>query len=80
MNNEFGCTPCFCFGHSALCATATGYSRTSHETLFVRGTDKWSANVAGNSVPVQYDSIAQAITVTAPDRDNVYFLAPGLLK
>ncbi|XP_058793265.1 laminin subunit gamma-1 [Phymastichus coffea] len=75
-DNEFGCTPCFCYGHSSLCSTASGYSRTNVETAFVRGTDKWSANVAGNNVPVQYDSIAQAITVTAPDRDNVYFLAP----
>ncbi|XP_024947566.1 laminin subunit gamma-1 isoform X2 [Cephus cinctus] len=74
--NEFGCTPCFCYGHSSVCTPASGYAKVAIESLFVRGTEKWSADVAGNSFQPHYDPVTQTISVTAPDRDNVYFVAP----
>ncbi|KAH7979957.1 hypothetical protein HPB49_012193 [Dermacentor silvarum] len=43
-DNEFGCTPCFCFGHSALCQSAPGYSRYSLISTFAR--DRYSATSA----------------------------------
>lgn len=77
MENEFGCTPCFCYGHSSVCRPAMGYSRLVIENMFVRGNERWSASVAGNPIPLYYDALTQTISVTALDRDNVYFLAPG---
>ncbi|XP_043463177.1 laminin subunit gamma-1 [Leptopilina heterotoma] len=77
LENEFGCTPCFCYGHSVLCNAATGYSKTAIESNFVRGNERWTAGVAtGTPIPLNYDALTQTIAVTAPDRDNVYFLAP----
>ncbi|XP_012268511.2 laminin subunit gamma-1 [Athalia rosae] len=76
FGNEFGCTPCFCYGHSSVCETELGYSKVVVESMFARGTERWTAEVAGNHIPLSYDSLTQAITVNAPDRDNVYFVAP----
>ncbi|KAJ8665186.1 hypothetical protein QAD02_006848 [Eretmocerus hayati] len=76
LNNEFGCTPCFCYGHSSTCSMASGYSKANIESPFVRGNERWSASIAGSSVPVTYDALNQAISVATQDRDNVYFVAP----
>lgn len=77
LENEFGCTPCFCYGHSVLCNPATGYSKTAIESAFVRGNERWVAGVAtGTPIPLNYDALTQTVSVSAPDRDNVYFLAP----
>ncbi|EFN65099.1 Laminin subunit gamma-1 [Camponotus floridanus] len=76
VDNKFGCTPCFCYGHSSVCRPATGYSKLFIENMFVRGNERWSASVAGNPIPLHYDALTQTISVTALDRDNVYFLAP----
>lgn len=76
VDNEFGCTPCFCYGHSSVCRPATGYSKLFIENMFVRGNERWTASVAGNPIPLHYDALTQTISVTALDRDNVYFLAP----
>ncbi|XP_015116033.1 laminin subunit gamma-1 [Diachasma alloeum] len=76
LENEFGCTPCFCFGHSAICRPANGYSKTVIESMFVRGNERWSANVVGSTLPLHYDAVTQTVQVSAPDRDNVYFVAP----
>ncbi|XP_076636198.1 laminin subunit gamma-1 isoform X1 [Colletes latitarsis] len=76
LDNEFGCTPCFCYGHSSVCRPATGYSKLVIESMFVRAAERWTATVAGNSIPLHYDPLTQTVSATALDRDNVYFVAP----
>lgn len=76
LDNEFGCTPCFCYGHSAVCRLAKGYSQLVIESMFVRAAERWTATVAGNPIPLHYDPLTQTISATALDRDNVYFVAP----
>ncbi|XP_052121293.1 laminin subunit gamma-1 isoform X1 [Frankliniella occidentalis] len=75
--NEFGCTPCFCYGHSSVCQSAPGYSKVTIESAFARGNEKWTAeDVTAQPIPSEYNSITQTIGVSAPSRDPVYFVAP----
>nr|XP_014275808.1 laminin subunit gamma-1 isoform X1 [Halyomorpha halys] len=76
-DNEFGCTPCFCYGHSSVCNHASGYSRVVIENTFARNAERWAAQTKFQKpVNVQYDSITQVISVAATDKEPVYFLAP----
>ncbi|XP_054274289.1 laminin subunit gamma-1-like isoform X2 [Macrosteles quadrilineatus] len=76
-NNEFGCTPCFCYGHSSVCRSAPGYSKVLVESMFARNNERWTAEDTQHSViPMQYNGITQSIGVSSPSRDPVYFVAP----
>ncbi|XP_046413039.1 laminin subunit gamma-1 [Neodiprion fabricii] len=76
VSNVFGCTPCFCYGHSSVCESESGYSKVVIESMFARGTERWSAEVNGRRLPLNYDSLTQSISVAAQDREDVYFVAP----
>ncbi|XP_018318768.1 laminin subunit gamma-1 isoform X2 [Agrilus planipennis] len=77
LENEFGCTPCFCYGHSSECAPAPGYSRYQIESIFSKSTEKWRAeDEKGRPIEIHYDGLTQRIGVSAPPDDAVYFLAP----
>lgn len=76
-DNQFGCTPCFCYGHSSVCGPASGYSKVSIESMFARNGERWTAHTKlQKPVAIQYDSLTQVISVTSPDKEAVYFLAP----
>lgn len=45
--------------------------------MFARGTERWGAEVGNSRLSLGYDSLTQSISVTAPERENVYFVAPG---
>ncbi|XP_050312344.1 laminin subunit gamma-1-like [Anthonomus grandis grandis] len=77
LENEFGCTPCFCYGHSSKCDSASGYSRYTLESSFAKGAEKWRAeDHNGRNVPIKYEAISQSIGVQAQDDEYVYFIAP----
>lgn len=44
--------------------------------MFVRGSERWTASVAGRSITLLTDASTQTVSVTAPDRENAYFIAP----
>lgn len=76
-SNKFGCTPCFCYGHSSQCTSASGFSKYALESLFAKNSEKWGAqDEFGRSVEVKYESITQSLGVKAYGREAVYFLAP----
>lgn len=78
-DNEFGCTPCFCYGHASLCSSAPGYARVFIESIFARGNERWRAqDYSGKDFPLRFNSVTQVIDVEAPYNNPVYFIAPDL--
>uniref|UniRef100_A0A8D9B170 Laminin subunit gamma-1 n=1 Tax=Cacopsylla melanoneura TaxID=428564 RepID=A0A8D9B170_9HEMI len=74
--NEFGCTKCFCYGHSSVCRSAPGYSKVMIETYFSRSTEKWSAtDITGKPVSPHYNALIQSLELTAPGHEPMYFSA-----
>jgi len=47
LDNEFGCTPCFCYGHTAQCQLAPGYTKSMISSDFSRGSDNWGSEESG---------------------------------
>lgn len=55
FENEFGCTPCFCYGKSSLCDSTNGYSKVTLESNFIRDNEKWIAqNSHGETIGLKY--------------------------
>ncbi|KAM7303716.1 laminin subunit gamma-1 isoform X1 [Ixodes scapularis] len=76
-DNEFGCTPCFCFGHSAVCQSAPGYSKHTVYSTFTRDKEHWKAvDSRGTRVPTRHEYAAHHLAVAAPGENQVYFVAP----
>ncbi|XP_071445859.1 laminin subunit gamma-1 [Hetaerina americana] len=77
LENRFGCTPCFCYGHSSNCQSAAGYSQVVIESVFTRGLEHWTAeDYSGRSTKLQYNGVTQTVGVSSSGREPVYFLAP----
>lgn len=77
INNKFGCTPCFCYGHSSECIPATGYSKFSIDSVFAKSSERWKAeDEYRRPVEIQYNAISQSLGVSALGSEAVYFLAP----
>jgi laminin gamma 1 len=83
IHNEFGCTRCFCFGHSSQCAVSKEYKHVRISSDFRRSLDGWTAGdncIAGSScrnVTLDWTSSARMLQAT-PTRevDPVFFVAP----
>ncbi|XP_017769170.1 PREDICTED: laminin subunit gamma-1-like [Nicrophorus vespilloides] len=77
LENDFGCTPCFCYGHSSECISAPGYSKYQLESAFTKSSERWKAVDSFNrSVELKYNGMTQCIGVTAQDNEAIYFVAP----
>lgn len=77
LENDFGCTPCFCFGHSSECETAPGYSKVTLESMFARSNERWIAqDEHGRVISINYQGVTQTIGAQSQGYETVYFLAP----
>ncbi|XP_068633205.1 laminin subunit gamma-1 [Battus philenor] len=79
LENEFGCTPCFCFGHSSQCSSAPKYQASELTAHFIRDAEKWGAeDDQKRSVPLMFNANAQNIAVKSKGTEIVYFVASNL--
>ena len=77
VENEFGCLPCFCYGHSSVCRSSIGYSKDSIDSLFSRDLERWTTvTKTGEPAYSQYNVITKNIFVRGRGKDPVYFSAP----
>ncbi|KAJ8928497.1 hypothetical protein NQ314_018944, partial [Rhamnusium bicolor] len=77
FTNEFGCTPCFCYGHSSQCSPAQGFSKYLLESTFAKSSERWRAeDEYGKVIEIKYDGISQNIAVQSLGEEVIYFLAP----
>lgn len=75
--NRFGCTPCFCYGHTSECQTAPGYSIVSVTSNFNKFKERWTAiDLNGREVDIKYNQYSRSIGTTAQGNEHVYFQAP----
>lgn len=77
LDNEFGCVPCFCYGHSNECHSAPGFYKKSIQSAFDENDENWIAlDLRGREVPVLYDADLQIIEVRGQGGEFIYFVAP----
>ncbi|RWS28921.1 laminin subunit gamma-1-like protein [Leptotrombidium deliense] len=80
--NDFGCLPCFCYGHSTVCSSAMDYSKYSIGTTFTRestrdSSDKWTArDTLGREVRTIFNPMTSSVEVRAEGAETIYFVAP----
>ncbi|XP_058015635.1 laminin subunit gamma-3 isoform X2 [Ahaetulla prasina] len=74
-HNSEGCTSCFCYGHSTVCATASGYEPRDIVSDFRQGFDGWAAgNSDGGEILLHWDG--DVIFVDQNEQEVTGFKAP----
>ncbi|KAL3091629.1 hypothetical protein niasHT_024211 [Heterodera trifolii] len=76
-SNPFGCSPCFCFGHSSVCSAAEGYFAVNVSSQFFESTEDWSGGSERQLEDVQWAQVDRAAAVSQLDDYPVYFFAPS---
>ncbi|XP_059094696.1 laminin subunit gamma-1-like isoform X3 [Tigriopus californicus] len=76
--NEFGCTPCFCYGHTSECDLSGGFTQTVIRSDFSRSSEDWTSKEDQQDLPLKYDGINKYIGVQSSGYSSgpAYFLAP----
>uniref|UniRef100_A0A8C3QVJ1 Laminin subunit gamma 2 n=1 Tax=Cyanoderma ruficeps TaxID=181631 RepID=A0A8C3QVJ1_9PASS len=76
--NPAGCSPCFCYGHSASCISADNYSVHNITSTFQQGTEGWrGVHESGSPAQLQWSPRHQDAFIAARSEEPIYFMAPA---
>jgi len=77
LDNDFGCTPCFCFGHTARCLLGPFFVKSKITSDFSRGPDSWGSDEYGQPHLNQttFDPFKKMIRIQSVGQ-TAYFTAP----
>ncbi|NXT10478.1 LAMC2 protein, partial [Prunella fulvescens] len=76
--NPAGCSPCFCYGHSATCVSADNHSVHNITSTFQQGTEGWrGVHESGSPAQLQWSPRHQDVFIAARTSEPIYFMAPA---
>ncbi|NXI94668.1 LAMC2 protein, partial [Psophia crepitans] len=76
--NPAGCSPCFCYGHSALCVSADSHSIYNITSTFQQGAEGWrGVHKSGSPAQLQWSPRHQDAFIAARTSEPIYFVAPA---
>lgn len=76
-DDPYGCTSCFCYGHTSECSSADGFFARNITSDFATGNQGWTAvTTANQEVATQYNGVTENIGVSSEEQ-TLYFLAPA---
>ncbi|NWW95068.1 LAMC2 protein, partial [Rhynochetos jubatus] len=75
--NPAGCSPCFCYGHSAVCDSADNHSVYNITSTFQQGAEGWrGVHESGSPAQLQWSPRHQDAFIAARISEPIYFVAP----
>uniref|UniRef100_A0A672UV93 Laminin subunit gamma 2 n=1 Tax=Strigops habroptila TaxID=2489341 RepID=A0A672UV93_STRHB len=76
--NPAGCSPCFCYGHSAACVSADNHSIYNITSTFQQGAEGWrGVHESGSPAQLQWSPRHQDAFIPARRSEPTYFMAPA---
>ncbi|NWH62338.1 LAMC2 protein, partial [Geococcyx californianus] len=76
--NPAGCSPCFCYGHSAVCASADTHSIYNVTSTFQQGAEGWrGVHENGSPAQLQWSPRHEDAFIAARRPEPIYFMAPA---
>ncbi|NXX15564.1 LAMC2 protein, partial [Podargus strigoides] len=75
--NPLGCSPCFCYGHSAVCVSADNHSVHNITSTFQQGAEGWrGVHESGSPAQLQWSPRHRDAFIAARRSEPIYFVAP----
>ncbi|NWU99717.1 LAMC2 protein, partial [Upupa epops] len=76
--NPTGCSPCFCYGHSAACVSADTHSIYNISSTFQQDAEGWrGVHESGSPAQLQWSPRHQDAFIAARRSEPIYFVAPA---